>query len=187
MTPSAEDAAAWRALVQAAGEAVTRLYQERSRFVRVEPQPQSPDAQGIPGGSHEAWQAMAVGLEAIRMLGAIEPDDGVVQRIRRMYAAIDARQPATFSNDLYLALIETAARQLSAGQTWTERAEWLGRSFRLPKAFVHKLADMLEHHYVAKGSGKVPKGRYTTPMIATWLTGGEALARHASRTGKGEK
>lgn len=164
----------WQAMLREAGGAVTRLYENRARFVEA-------------GASRDAWRAMAVALDAIRVLGALEPDPQAVDRIRRMYGVIDGR-PRERERSLDLSLVETYVGMGRRGaRPWEECAALLGRSFGVPAASLPKLAHMLESHHVARGSGRAPRGRFTTAMIAEWLTGDHASAKHASRARKSDK
>jgi hypothetical protein len=64
-------------------------------------------------------------------------------------------------------------------------AQLVGLVERVARQHAKPVADlvrMLEHHHVARGSGPVPKGRYTTAMVVAWLTGDATKAKLVAST-----
>ena len=142
-------------------------------------------------GDHDAWEILFSALEyldepgvaGVKRLG-VSPD--TVARAYEVLVGPETRLARELAQ-----MIETAVKAGKSTGRWDQEANALGSlaasMLRTPPSDVRELEKRLRGHFVHKKQGPIPRGRWTTPQIAGFLTGKKSTPKLVARLQKAAK
>ncbi len=143
-------------------------------------------------GDDDAWELLFAALEYLDEpdLGAVESYLGVSPDVvARAYGVLVG--PETRHARELAQMIENAVKAGKSSGRWQQEADVLGSTvaamLQTPRVDSQELQRRLKGHFVHKKQGPIPRGRWTTPQIAGFLTGKKSTPKLVARLQKAAK